>query len=359
VNGTCTPTSAHSTVHRLVELLTVLEVRSRPVSLGELRDVVPGYRARVAEGLAAGRPREEVIDDVRDLQRSDAEHLRRAGVDVRVSGEQGTDASLQVRSGGLSMAPFNLAPMEVLALFLALRTWSAPLPAAVVRSGGVLASAGTSSAVPFLGLAEAAAGTPGVAPSSLAAVARAVDERVPVTFAYARPGEEALQRRVDPWGLVRCWGRLYLVGFDRERQDARAFRASRIQGDVVTVAGADPAGFTPAPPGADLASYLFAVLPERSAVVRVAPEEEARLRHELGDDARPVEESAKEPAGGLGSGWPELRVRFWDAEWIAGILRQYGDAVEVREPDDVRALVRSGLAAVADVVAAIRAGADT
>ncbi len=353
MNQSRTPVSAHSTVHRLVELLTVLEVRSRPVSLGELRDVVPGYRARVAEGLAAGRPREEVIDDVRDLQRNDAEHLRRAGVDVRVSGEQGTDASLQVRAGGLSMAPFDLAPMEVLALFLALRTWSAPLPAGVVRTGGVLASAGTSSAVPFLGLAEAAAGTPGVAPSSLSAVARAVDERIPVTFAYARPGVEALRRIVDPWGLVRCWGRLYLVGFDRDRQDARAFRASRIQGDLVTVAGADPADFTPAPPGADLASYLFAVLPERHAVVRVAPEEEARLRHELGGDAEPVEESA----GGPSAGWTELRVRFWDAEWIAGILRQYGDRLEVREPD-VRALVEDGLVAVADVVAALRAGGD-
>lgn len=355
MNQARTPVSAHSTVHRLVELLTVLEVRSRPVSLGELRDVVPGYRARVAEGLAAGRPREEVMDDVRDLQRADAEHLRRAGVDVRVTGDQGTDASLQVRAGGLSMAPFDLTPMEVLALFLALRTWSTPaLPAGVTRSAGVVASAGTSSTVPFLGLTESATGTPGVTPASLAAVARAVDERAPVTFAYTRPGGEALQRTVDPWGLVRCWGRLYLVGFDRVRQDARAFRASRIRGDVAPVPDADPTAFTTAPAGADLGSYLFAVLPERSALVRVAPAEMARLRHELGDDVGPVDEDA----GGADAGGALLRVRFWDAEWIAGILRQYGDAVEVREPDDVRALVEDGLAAVSDVVAALRAGAD-
>ncbi len=353
---TRTPVSAHSTVHRLVELLTVLEVRSRPVSLAELRDVVPGYRARVAAGLAAGRPREQVVDDVRDLQRGDAEHLRRAGVDVRVSGDEGTDASLQVRAGGLSMAPFDLTPMEVLALFLALSTWStAALPAGLVRTGGVVASAGTASAVPFLGLTDSAAGTPGLTPASLAAVARGVDERVPVTFAYARPGGDALQRTVDPWGLVRCWGRLYLVGFDRDRQDARAFRASRIRGDVGPAPAADQTEFTTAPAGADLGSYLYAVLPERSAVLRVAPEEVARLRHELGDDVGPADGEAVQ---GPEAGCVEVRFRFWDAEWTAGILRQYGDAVEVHEPDDVRALVEDGLAAVADVVAALRAGGE-
>lgn len=355
MTGTLTPTSAHSTVHRLVELLTVLEVRSRPVSLAELRDVVPGYRARLAEGLASGRPREQVVDDVRDLQRTDAEHLRRAGVDVRLSGDEGTDASLQVRAGGLSMAPFDLEPIEVLALFLALRTWSTPaLPAAVLRSADVVATAGTSSAIPFRGLAESAAGTPGLAPTSLAAVATAVDARLAVTFAYTRPGADALQRTVDPWGLVRRWGRLYLVGFDRDRQDVRAFRASRIRGGVAPVPSRDPAGFTSAPADVDLAWYLYAVLPERSAVVRVAPGEAARLRFELGDDASPVDdETADADTDGL-----LLRVRFWDAEWIAGILRQYGDAVEVYEPQDVRALVEDGLAAVADVVAAIRAGGD-
>jgi proteasome accessory factor B len=39
-------------------------------------------------------------------------------------------------------------------------------------------------------------------------------------------------RTVEPWGLTSKRGHWYLVGFDRDRDAVRAFRADRIEGDV-------------------------------------------------------------------------------------------------------------------------------
>src|SRR5262249_40913272 len=56
-------------------------------------------------------------------------------------------------------------------------------------------------------------------------------------------------RTVEPWGLSSKRGHWYVVGFDRDREAVRAFRADRIDGDVeVGEPGAfdPPAAFRPA-----------------------------------------------------------------------------------------------------------------
>ncbi len=56
-------------------------------------------------------------------------------------------------------------------------------------------------------------------------------------------------RTVEPWGVVTAYGRWYLVGHDRDRDDTRVFRLSRM-GTGVTAIG--PTGAVKQPDGVDL-----------------------------------------------------------------------------------------------------------
>lgn len=56
-----------------------------------------------------------------------------------------------------------------------------------------------------------------------------------LAFTYtAHPGAEPVTRRLEPWGLVPLRGRMYLVGFDLDRQAARSFRITRVSDFDVT-----------------------------------------------------------------------------------------------------------------------------
>ncbi|WKD61181.1 hypothetical protein CCICO_05765 [Corynebacterium ciconiae DSM 44920] len=55
--------------------------------------------------------------------------------------------------------------------------------------------------------------------------------KLSITFDYYRHvGAEPQPRRMDPWALAPVGGRIYLLGFDLDRNAARAFRISRIDG---------------------------------------------------------------------------------------------------------------------------------
>lgn len=352
--------SSRSTVHRLVEVLAVLDER-RALTYAQLRETVPAYRTRYEALLDAGRTAEEALKGFYGCVADDLVHLRAAGVRIEEHGHVGEAKSLQLH-GDWAMKPLHLAPMEVLALYLAVRSWGGPMrsghaggSSAAARSTEVIAGAGSGSAIPFAGLQEVAVATVGLTTASLTVLAEAVDAGRTITFDYRTVGAGPVERRwVDPWGLVRCWGRAYLVGHDRARQDVRVFRASRIDGDlraVTAVEAADLRGpaFTGPPPGVALSTFVSEQLPARAAEVRVAPHATGRFAHDVAGDAQAL--AVPDDAGRA-----HFRVRFWDAEWFAGVLRQYGEDVEVVEPDDVRRLVEEGLAAVAEQVAALTAG---
>lgn len=354
------PPGEASSLHRLIELLAVLDVRRR-LTYEQIKDDVPAYRARFHAVLASGRGKDDALKDFYGLIADDVAHLRAAGVHVEKRGRTGEHQSIQMH-GDLAMKPLELEPMEVLVLSLAIRAWGATSrvgaaggAAAAARSAEVIAGAGTDSAMPFAGLRDATTTAVGLSTASLAALAEAVDAQRPITFDYRPSGAETGQRRwVDPWGLVRSWGRVYLVGHDRDRREARIFRASRIDGDIRIPAADEMArltgpAFTTMPADRELDSYVYEVVPASWAEVRVAPAHAGRFVHELGDHAEPV------PADD-DQGWVAFRVRFWDAAWLAGVLRQYGDHLHVIAPDEVRTLVEDGLAAVADHVAAVLDG---
>jgi proteasome accessory factor B len=168
-------------------------------------------------------------------------------------------------------------------------------------------------------------------------LAAAVHDGRVVSFDYRGPssGREPARRTVEPWGLVAWHGRWYLVGHDRDRDDTRVFRLSRVQGTPKTQGAA---GAVTRPPGLDLTAAVSAydaAAPVSSAVVRVRVGRGLGLRRLAG---------AAQPAG---EGWDVVDVPFTDAERLADAVLPYGDDVVVSEPPEAVAVVVRRLRALA------------
>ena len=119
---------------------------------------------------------------------------------------------------------------------------------------------------------------PGIEPRLLAGEAafgplwEAVRDRRPVTFAYRAAGRsEPQQRHLQPWGVVNRHGRWYVAGYDTDRDAARVFRLSRIEGEVGFTG---PAGSVIVPEGTDVRETVREwdtqpPVQQRAAVLRV------------------------------------------------------------------------------------------
>src|SRR3954463_1639199 len=96
------------------------------------------------------------------------------------------------------------------------------------------------------------AGVPGLRGSEdvLGSLLSAIDSRQAVQFQH-RSSRAApfTTRTVEPWGVITDRGRWYLVGHDRDRDDTRTFRLSRIGADVTPIG---EAGSVTVPDGVDL-----------------------------------------------------------------------------------------------------------
>lgn len=75
----------------------------------------------------------------------------------------------------------------------------------------------------------------------------AAQQKKRIRMRYQSQEGEAVEREVDPWGLVFRWGRWYLGGWCRLRQDMRTFRLDRMQDIEVLEHGFErPADFNAA-----------------------------------------------------------------------------------------------------------------
>jgi proteasome accessory factor B len=158
-----------------------------------------------------------------------------------------------------------------------------------------------------------------------------------VTFTHrSHPAQPARARTVEPWGVVSWRGRWYLVGHDRDRDDVRCFRLSRIADDV---RAQGPRGAVTVPEGVDLVALVAASAgpppPTGSARVRVAPGRAAGLRRAARPD--PDDPDVVEVDMGRVDG---------TARWIAG----FGPDAVVLEPPELRkavvALLRGSMSGV-------------
>lgn len=308
-------------LERLVNLLLMLLSARRPVTIEQIRSVVPGY--------------DQHDDDAfRRMFERDKEELRDLGVPVETQPVDawGDEVGYRVPRESYDLPPIAFEPDEAAAVALAARLWqSAGLADASasallkLRAAGIEADSRLGSGIePRVATREAAF-------EPLLAAVRAGRA---VTFAYrSSTADSAAVRTVEPWGLVHRRGNWYVVGHDRDRKATRVFRLSRVAGKVATVG---PPGAVVVPEDVDLTGTVatFETPATGTAVVRVAPGTAWDVR-------RAALSATDEP-----DGWTRAEVPMGDverfAEWMAG----FGPDAVVLEPPEARAAVVERLRAV-------------
>ncbi|MFC5909887.1 helix-turn-helix transcriptional regulator [Streptacidiphilus monticola] len=314
---------------RLMNLALCLMNTKRPLSKRELRDTIEAYR----EGG------DSISDDsFNRMFERDKDDLRELGLVIDVV-ENPLDGELGylARRDRNRLPEIHLDAEEAAALSLAAGVWQqARLAGAAsgalqkLRAAGVLEDDNPASALtalePRIPAREAAF-------EPLLAAAR---ERRPVSFDYRKSGAaQSEPRTVEPWALEFWHGHWYLAAWDRDRSAPRVFRLSRITGKVRT----RPGGFTAeVPDHVDVRQNVARFAGEgatSTAVIRLRRGAAFPLRNRA-LRAEPVDAE-----------WDELEIPY--GHGLAADLLEFGPAVVVLAPADLRADVIARLRAVAGV----------
>ena len=257
---------APSRVERILNLLALLLDTKVPLARDEIVREVAGYP--------------EQISAYRRAFERDKETLRGMGVPLTTENIDGGDEiGYRVKPEDYYLPDLGLTGEETAALRVAVSAISVGNEAgegALMKLGGLAHDA----VAPIASLP--------IAPA-LATLFEAFRHRAVVSFPY-----RGQTRTVEPWGLSSKRGRWYLVGFDRDRQAIRAFRADRIEGDA-TVGERDafeaPADFRP-DDHVEARGWLLG--DDTALTVRVAVDEAHRdaLLTELEGEATVVDDDA-------------------------------------------------------------------
>ena len=220
---------ATSKVERLVNLVIALLSTRGFITADKIRSSVAGY---------SDSPSAEAFS--RMFER-DKNELRDLGIPLEVGKVSVLDPTegYRINRDAYALPPVELTPDEAAAVAVATQLWESPeLITATqgallkLRAAGVDVDPGDAGAP--LAIASPA-GVPGLRGSEdvLGILLSAIDARQAVQFPH-RPSraEPYTKRTVEPWGVITERGRWYLVGHDRDRDDTRVFRLSRIGADV-------------------------------------------------------------------------------------------------------------------------------
>ena len=326
---------------RLLGLVVCLLSSPRYLTAVQIRAAVPGYP--------------ESFEAFKRMFERDKEELRELGIPLETGfNSPGDDeAGYRIPRQAYVLPEIRLEPDEAAVLSLAARVWrQAELAGAAAGALLKLRAAGVDAS------GEETA-QPGIEPRLLAGEAafgplwEAVRDRRPVTFAYRAAGRsEPQQRHLQPWGVVNRHGRWYVAGYDTDRDAARVFRLSRIEGEVRFTG---PAGSVIVPEGTDVRETVreWDTQPpaqQRAAVLRVrqgagygirryatpVPDSQSRP-----DSDRPGQHRARPGQHGdrQRGGWDTISVPFSDVGWFAEHLASFGTDVVALEPADLREAV--------------------
>ncbi len=148
-------------------------------------------------------------------------------------------------------------------------------------------------------------------------------------FTYRRGDGAAVERLVDPLGLVAKGSVWYLVA--AVEGEIRSYRVSRVQDARATDQPCvRPQAFDLAAYWEQSSAHFTASLPRYPATVRVAPAILPRLRY-AGRYARIEHADAPDAAG-----WTKLSMRFQTAEEACEYVLSFGPQIEVLEPQALR-----------------------
>jgi proteasome accessory factor B len=308
---------------RLVNLVICLLSTRQFLTAERIRDVVPGYEP------ADGDPRTD--EAFKRMFERDKAELRDLGVPLETGRNSVFDAEdgYRITRRKYELPAIEFDPAEAAAVGLAGRLWqSATLGASArralikLRAGGTdVESASGDASMPHVDASE----------PTLPTFLEAARHARAVRFDYLKSGSGSPERRnVEPWGVLSWRRRWYVVGYDRDRDDVRSFRLSRVQGDVTL--DRTSGGFV-RPQNVDLLGYVAGRSPDdsRTAHIRVTGRGGQLRRY------------ATSEADGV------LTVPFADLTWLARAAASAGANARVLDPPDLADAVRARLQAVAGV----------
>lgn len=288
-------------VERVLNLLALLLDTRVPLTREEIVREVSGYPAQ----LTANR---------RAFER-DKEVLRGMGVPLTI--EQigdGAELGYRVRPEDYYLPDLGLTADETAALRVAVSAVS-------------LGDAAGEGALMKLGDLGGDAPAPIASLPLVPALATLFDgfrTRAVVSFGY-----RGRQRTLEPWGLSSKRGHWYVVGFDRDRQAIRAFRADRLDGDVTV---GEPGAFETPPdfrPDEHLVDRAWMLGDEPTQVARILVDADSldRFLDQVGPDTAVTEQAG-------GGAVVEFAVTNVSAlrTFVLGFLEH----VEVLEPQALR-----------------------
>jgi proteasome accessory factor B len=316
---------ATSKVERLVNLVIALLSTRGFITADKIRSSVAGY---------SDSPSAEAFS--RMFER-DKNELRDLGIPLEVGKVSALDPSegYRINRDAYALPAVELTPDEAAAVAVATQLWESPelitatqgallkLRAAGVDVDPLDAGAPVAIASP--------AGVPGLRGSEdvLGILLSAIDSRRAVQFPH-RPSraDPFTKRTVEPWGVITERGRWYLVGHDRDRDDTRVFRLSRIGAEVTAVG---PTGAVTVPDDVDLRRIVAETVAETptggQARVWVAEGRATALRR----DGRSV--GARQLAGRDGE---VIELDIGSADRLARDIAGYGADAVVLEPESLR-----------------------
>jgi predicted DNA-binding transcriptional regulator YafY len=306
---------------RLLNLIIALSHARGRMTRAEIRATVSGYDPeRGGDTAAEARRRTSAFE--RMFER-DKEDLRRIGIPLRtvVDATHGDDIGYVIDAGEASMPPIDMTPVERAILAVAAEYWQNAALGTDARRAFVKVSSSMPRAEE-VSLHLAARSTEGS--DAAPALAQAIADGQAVTFTYTSAASGRGERTVEPWRLVVRGGRLYLLGRDRDRGEARTYRLSRIEGAI------RPAGERGAfePPDEVEVLALEGEVPTLIARVGLRAESGHALRRRA---------SFVSTAGE----WDVFDVPFSDTEALRDEILSLGGAARVLEPEDLATAVRA------------------
>ncbi|ATZ05369.1 helix-turn-helix transcriptional regulator [Corynebacterium striatum] len=273
-----------------------------------IRKNVEGYQNRSDEAFLKQLSRDVVT-------------LQRAGVPVvHSSGEDGS--MYRLNQDEYQLPPVDFTPEEAMVLGVA---------GGIGKPGGLsdftlsawtkIAASGASRDLSGAPVYVAVNDITRISPELTTAVITAVRAHLRITFDYyATPSSPAVRRTMDPWGLVNHNSRVYLVGWDVDREAARVFRATRI--DNVKRSRQDATHLTVPGPLQDLVVEALQRGETVDALVSIPQ-----------GSALELAAAGKQREDGL------YAMNGVEKDWLVRTAASYAPGVEVLEPAEVRAAI--------------------
>lgn len=302
------------------------------IALLSTRSFLPAEKIRASVAGYADSPSDEAFS--RMFER-DKNELRDLGIPLetgRVSKFDPTEG-YRINRDSYELPPVQLSADEAAAVAVATQLWQSPeLVTATQGALLKLRAAGVDVDAEGAGVAIASTATlPGLRGSEevLRILLSAIDSGHAVRFRHrASRSAEHTRRTVEPWGVVTHRGRWYLVGHDRDRDDIRTFRLSRIDADVSTVGSA---GAVAKPEGVNLREIVA------RAVAELPTGEQARVWI-AGGRATALRRQATEimPRTLGGRAGEEITVDIGMSDRLAREIAGYGADAVALEPQSLR-----------------------